>query len=314
VAAARQPAFLVVGTPRSGTTLVQRLASELPGVAVPPETHFFTEFSTALLRRHRFPLEGDALRAAVDDYAGRRYLRDVPFDPATVVADLDGRAGSPVDLYAAVVRHLAGDGAEVVGEKTPGHLLWWRPLSTAIPGLKLVVVVRDPRAVAVSHVRLGWSGDHVKPAQRWNDDRRRSSAAERALGPSRVLVVRFEDVVADPTAARSRLAGFLGIVPGPTGESAEAGLHVPAWETWKAGAAGPVDASAADRWRDELSPRGSAEVAAVCARGMAALGYDAAPAGRRPALAPAVAARRLRWVARGRWRDAEIARLSRGWA
>ena len=33
--------FLMVGTPRSGTTLLQRLACELPGVGMPPETHFF---------------------------------------------------------------------------------------------------------------------------------------------------------------------------------------------------------------------------------------------------------------------------------
>ena len=34
--------FLIVGTPRSGTTLVQRLVSELRGVRVPPRDPFLS--------------------------------------------------------------------------------------------------------------------------------------------------------------------------------------------------------------------------------------------------------------------------------
>jgi len=45
----RGPDFLIVGSARSGTTLVQRLACELPGVAMPPETHFFDIFLRRLL-------------------------------------------------------------------------------------------------------------------------------------------------------------------------------------------------------------------------------------------------------------------------
>lgn len=63
------PAFLIVGTPRSGTTLVQRLASELPGVAIPPETHFFSLFVAVCRNEMRAfgyeALHPEAARAAL---------------------------------------------------------------------------------------------------------------------------------------------------------------------------------------------------------------------------------------------------------
>jgi len=50
------PHFAIVGSPRSGTTLVQRLCCELEGVVVPYETHFFSAYLPVC--RPRFPLAG----------------------------------------------------------------------------------------------------------------------------------------------------------------------------------------------------------------------------------------------------------------
>ena len=57
--------FVIIGTARSGTTLVQRLCAELPGVWVPPETHFWDLADRA---RHyfEFPLRGRSRAEFVD--------------------------------------------------------------------------------------------------------------------------------------------------------------------------------------------------------------------------------------------------------
>ncbi len=315
------PAFLIVGTPRSGTTLVQRLASELEGVRVPPETHFFTDFVTEVLKRWRLPLSGAALREVLDAYAGRHYLRDIPFDADAVTADLDGRCGSLVELYGAIVRHLAGP-ARIVGEKTPGHLLWWRPLTRALPELKLVAVVRDPRAVADSWVRLGWGDDPLRAAHRWSSDTRRVLAASKALGPERFLLVRYELLVADPDAVQTRVAEFLGSPGRPVAPAGRARLDaslVPGWETWKHEALNAVDPAQADRWRETLAVAQSNDVRALCRTGMVGLGYGdvlglAAATGRRLVYPPSAQLRRLRLSARRPWRELEVARIGRSTA
>ena len=135
--------FLVVGSPRSGTTLVQRLACEIPGVRMPPETHFFTRFAIDLLAHHQFPVTGPELTDVVRHVAGDDPSTALDIDVDAVVAELDGICERPFDLFQALVRQLAGS-AEVWGEKTPGHLVWWRPISKAAPWMRFVAVVRDP--------------------------------------------------------------------------------------------------------------------------------------------------------------------------
>lgn len=314
----RVPRFLIVGTPRSGTTLVQRLVSELDGVRVPPETHFFTDFVWVVRQRWVFPLEGTALREALHEYCARPYLRGLRIDPEAIAEHLGGSCPTMLDLYSAVVTEMAGP-ADLVGEKTPGHLLWWRPLTAAAPQMKLICVVRDPRAVVASQLNLGWSRHHVMTAQRWRDDVRRIRAASEALGEERCLVLRYEDVLESEDRARSTLAGFLGALPGsgPASEDPPAAFFAP-WEQWKAGALGPADPSRAAAWRDELGERQVREIEAVCSEDMSAVAYPTssgtAPGrGARVRLPPTAQLRRLQYRVRRFRRERGISQISGGW-
>ncbi len=325
----RYPAFVIVGTPRSGTTLVQRLACELDGVRVPAETHFFTEFVWSAGPRWRFPLTGDGVRRVLDEYGARPYLRDVPFDRAVALQELESRCDSLVDLFAGLVAGLAGSAgpAAVVGEKTPGHALWWRPLARALPELKVIFVVRDPRAVVASALALGWSKHHAMTAQRWNDDVRRAEVARRSLG-NRCLVLRYEDVVGDESGSRRSIGDFLGARPPGTGRSAPApaagpsgpgGVPLfPAWEAWKTSALGPVDPDRLDSWRRQLSAAQQRDVDAICHDPMVRWGYR--EAGCRVALvhqlvlSPPAQLRRMQHQVRRARRGSGIRRLSRLWS
>ncbi len=297
----RDPAFLVVGTPRSGTTLVQRLACELSAVRMPPETHFFSLYAPEVLRRTRFPLQGTALRDEVQAWAANDGLGGLPVDVDATVDRLQGRAESLWDLFAAIVRQLSGE-AEVYGEKTPTHLLWWPPLARRLPRLKFIAVVRDPRAVVASGVGVpfGMRG-HVLQAERWAADQRLLLRARSELAPDRLLVLRYEDVVANPDGAGSQIASFLGVerTREPV-ENGGGGLYQP-WESWKEGVSGPINIRRADAWRTELDERTSADVAAICRREMPGFGYldglPSTPAAftRLSRLSPVTQVRRLRF-------------------
>jgi Sulfotransferase family len=302
------PAFMIVGTPRSGTTLVQRLACELPGVRVPPETHFLPLFVPGLLRRRRFPLAEAEIREELGCYAALSTSRGLGLDADGVVAALGGRCASPLALFGAIVATLAGP-AEVHGEKTPNHLLWWRPLARALPALRLVAVVRDPRAVVASY-RTTWDArDHRVLAERWRSDQAQLRAARAAVG-GRLLVLRYEDVAADPAAARAALAAHVG-AEARAGELVAPGRLGLPWEAWKAAAAGEVVPARRDGWRDALSAREAQEVLAIARRELAPFGYGPAPPLRTLALSPR---RRLRFRVRRRAKLARFARLGRALA
>ncbi|MDQ3916043.1 MAG: sulfotransferase [Actinomycetota bacterium] len=264
--------FMIVGTPRSGTTLVQRLACEIPGVAVPPETHFLYFFAADLYRRRRFPLDAEAIRAEVELYLELGNSRDLEVDPAAIAEDLGGECRSILDLFAALVRHLAGP-AEVYGEKTPAHVVWWDKLAAAAPWMKFVAVVRHPAAVVASWVEAWPHESWAAAAERWRLDQLRIAEMARALGPRRALVLRYEDVVGDPDGARRAVAQLLGRDAPAVAARPNRPLYLP-WETWKRRSLECIDSARADAWRTALSPEQVDHVTRVCREGMAAFGYD----------------------------------------
>lgn len=201
--------FLVVGTPRSGTTVTQRLCCELPDVAMPPETHFLHLFAPGLLARRRFPLTWPEVRDELSRFEALPTSAGLRLDRARMFELLGPRCDRLIDLFSALVVALCSPCSLTAryGEKTPEHLLWWRAMTSADPALKIVGVVRDPRAVAASHRAVPWGiRDPGELAEEWAFDQRSLRAARHRLGPRRCLVVRYEDLVAGPAASRARLA------------------------------------------------------------------------------------------------------------
>lgn len=305
--AVRAPTFMIMGTARSGTTLVQRLAAELPGVAVPPETHFFSHFARPLLDSGRLPLAGGDLRAALVEYTQIPSCRGLDLDVGAVVERLEGRAASVWELFAAIVGTLAGP-AEVVGEKTPDHLLWWRPITQVWPELRLVLVVRDPRAVVASNlgVPFGMSSPLLL-AERWVADVRLVRLATEELG-GRALLVRYEDVVADPSGTRGQLAEHLGVdVLAPGVPAAPRYLE---WEAWKGRVDQAITPERVSSWTGSLSAPVAALVTDVCRGAMPGLGYDPLPLGASPPRpGPGDLLRRARYRTARRRSEAAIARV-----
>ncbi len=275
--------FIIVGSGRSGTTLVQRLACELHRIRVPPETHFFGEFAPKLLARRIFPLDERAIREEVKAFLDLKTSRGHRLDADAVIAEMGGRCGHIVDLYSVFVRLLAGD-ALLYGEKTPRHLMWWPELTHFMPNLKMIGVVRDPRAVVASNLRVAFAHDswervfgkvpmHLLHAERWAFDQRQLMRARRRLGDARCLIIKYEDVVADPLATKLLLASFLGAAVSTQTDSPKLDEITLPRETWKANVTGPVVTSRVDAWKEDLEPSQARDIAAVCHREMRRFGY-----------------------------------------
>jgi hypothetical protein len=277
--------FLIVGTPRSGTTLVQRLASEIPGVRTPPETHFFSDSAWDLVRRYEFPIGGSELRKEIERFAHSDNSKGLEIDTEALIALVGDPCPSVFDLFDGIVRLLAGP-AEIWGEKTPGHLWWWEPIARAAPWMRFVVAVRDPRAVVASSLSMPWQtkldapawGErlHLALATRWAFDQELAATLLDTLGPDRSIVLRYEDVVSDSAGARSAIGRLIGQDEPSGHQDAPASLVHP-WETWKQSAMGEVTVDRVASWQTELGSRRAAEVVEVCRAGMERFGYAAPP-------------------------------------
>ena len=178
---------LIVGCPRSGTSWLQLLLAQHRAIATTQETHLFNNYLSVLEQTwQRFP--------AVDPNIGmRRLLSDDEFYQLCA------------EFAKAVLGRIA-DGnpnAEVVLEKTPGHVRHGPLILRLVPDMYFLHIVRDPRSVvsslcaaAQSWARGQWASTNVaRNAQIWRSD----VTLGRELGTltPRYREVRYEDLLGE---------------------------------------------------------------------------------------------------------------------
>lgn len=216
------PYVFVVGVPRSGTTLLQRMLDAHPLLAVVNETHWVprkfrpqtgltpngivTEALIPLLLAHRsFPSMG------VDEQRLRDILRE---DPAIRYIDFVARI---FDRYAAAA------GKPFAGDKTPGYVRRIAQIHRRWPQARFVHIIRDPRDVCLSILDwdIGeqvldsygtWALDPVATiALHWRRSVAMGREAGTVLGPKLYLEVRYEDLVVRTERELRDICAFLGL-------------------------------------------------------------------------------------------------------
>lgn len=244
---------MVGGCPRSGTTLLGAMLGVGPDVLTVPEAGFKWELM-ARTERAGGRLSGDDVRRILGRHRdGRlwgveeRSLDGVePLDVAEVMVTLARAHGEAVDKPEPVVWV----------DHTPWNLKYAASLARALPEARFVHVVRDGRAVLASVRQLDWGPNTADDAAWWWAAHVAVGlAAEAALGPSRVLRVRYEDLIRHPEAVLGDVTTFADI-PYDDAMVVDRDYRVHAYSAKQHRlVAHPPDRDRVDRWARELSDR-----------------------------------------------------------
>lgn len=330
--------FFIVGSGRSGTTLLRSILAAHSRLAVTPETHFVKR---ALRDGAAVAGEPRDFEAFWRDLIDWQRFRDLGVAPQAVLDRLNGRRGFADILAAMLAAYGAANGKPRVGEKTPSHYRHIPLLLRWFPQARVIAIHRDPRAVVASHLKAPWVVDRLRPGTARAPLLPRARlfhVADRALlwmqaydrflpavsVDRRVTMVAYEDLIARPEPTARRLCAFLGEAfepgmlaerQGRVGQAAASGALPPAWSAWRGRhedrAAGPISATGHDRWRAELAPTEIGMIEAVCGPRMERLGY--APEGPRSgALASLARALQVAGETEGRIWDAIDRTTTRG--
>ena len=218
----QNPFVFVVGCPRSGTTLLQRMLNNHPQLAVAYDTLFIP--AVVRKQKNKNPLITPELIDKIIDF--KRFSR---FDfPPDILTRLTPEARNYAQLVSLIYEEFAHmHGKTLGGEKSPGYVRHMPMLQKLFPATRFVHLVRDGRNVALSLLDWGkqkkrakgpakkyklWAKSPVAVSALWwvyKAGRGRQDAPR--IRPGTYTEVRYEALVAEPETELSRLADFLDI-------------------------------------------------------------------------------------------------------
>lgn len=270
------PPFFVVGSPRSGTTLVRRLLCAHPRLYIPGETGFLpflrVDARRALSRREL----AHVLRRIGS--LNRHWIHP----PDAVAAGTDPRLREVLEtLYGDRARSY---GAARWGDKTPGYVRYLPDLDRIFPDAQVLHVLRDGRDVALS-ARAEWGANHWYMdlhylLRQWAINVRAGRRDGARLGPARYLEVRYEELVTRPRQTMERILRFLGEAPDHAVDEAIASPSAVPGKRFHRGVHRPVSDASAGRWRRELTAREAKLADSLVGDLLRELGYATSGLGR----------------------------------
>src|SRR5690606_27918231 len=118
------------------------------------ETHFW-RYAATLASKYSWPLDRSLVEEAIGWLRSRESFPKAHFETGRALDALTDEIFL-WDLFQAVVIGLSPPDAEILGEKTPDHLLWAEHLLDSKPDLRVIAVIRDPREVLRSQRSVPW--------------------------------------------------------------------------------------------------------------------------------------------------------------
>jgi hypothetical protein len=269
--------FFIVGSGRSGSTLLRLIVSTHSRISIPPETWFLIPLVD------RLPL-GDPLGPAQVTEAHQiitSHYRwpDLALDAGWLrerYAELDEPTLRQLTdvIYLELTRR---EGKIRWGDKTPPYVKILPQLTQLYPEARIIHLARDGRDVAKSFLDAGWHGRFLhRSTAEWNVAIDAFREYRRSGHGDDVLDIRYEDLVLDTEATVRRVCRFLGESYEPAmldfADSIEAKVPEREAHAHKKLFRAPR-ASDIERWRRELSRFDLLIAESFLARNLRRMGY-----------------------------------------
>lgn len=200
---------------RSGSNFLTNLAGGFPSISAPPPTHLFRLFANA--RSGYGDLEAEAnWRILISDVVENLEAKLGTWRTSVDEAELhrDARCRHPFELLRiAYEKEAQADGAQHSFIKENQTYAFVDALLDFYHDCRFVMMVRDPRDVASSWVRTdSIPGGVRKAVDTWHRDQAGALPVYLSLAEAgRALLLRYEDLLAEPGRKLGELAEFLNI-------------------------------------------------------------------------------------------------------
>jgi len=213
--------FFIVGSERSGTTLLMAVLGQHRRLAVPEVAWYYPRFRAFL---HTYGDLGRAphFRTLVSEmiFGLKTPFFGLDLNPATIVDELVRRTRATTfrEAYAAILGLYAESvGKPRWGEKTPHNLFYIEEILADFPDARFLHLVRDGRDVAADQLRSAFGPRNIFAAALiWRRTQEVAARWRAKLNKAQWLDVRYEELATRPETVVREVLGFLSEDYDPT--------------------------------------------------------------------------------------------------
>jgi hypothetical protein len=269
--------FILFGSPRSGTTLYKESLNLHSGIFVPYQTTFISPIAHVIGCISNWEKARRIIANVItstDDYAEVLQPYISPMEVQEVLEFAEPTlAGVLNAIYGRIARN---SGKIICGDKTPDDMLSIRKLEQVgllNSDVKLVHIVRDVRGVMSSLKNVSWAPDGIEEyfPRLWNYTNLHLHNTMR--GHPNYLLVRYEDLVADPRKILSQTTAFLDLSFEETMLDSSKRAPVLRNDESHLKLSQPFLKDRATSWKNELHPDISRHCEATAAEALNTFGY-----------------------------------------
>lgn len=210
-----QPLF-IIGSGRSGTTLLRVILCRHPLVAIPPEAYGLINAIKKYIRYNGLDWQ-DLVNVVYGEFHSHptfdywqtdlfrsiRNLHESPAEEQSLALILNCIYKTYMDQHKPQ--------STIWGDKTPFNTLRLNLLNKVFPKAKYIHILRDGRDVVASYLKAKLMPSLEDACHRWNNSIDAVDKFEKKIAASQIFTVRYEDLVADPTKHVLDTCNFLGL-------------------------------------------------------------------------------------------------------
>lgn len=208
--------FFIIGSVRSGNTLLRRILVQAPGIHIPPETYVLRSL-VKLFRQNnhlRWPQLVNLMLSNIEYHPefdtfrlkNLRPLAQQLYETPEYKQSLAYIIDSFYRFHAAEM----GKTCERWGDKTPLNTLFLDRIHSVFPDAQYVNIVRDGYDVVYSYLNTGLCDDIERAANRWQESIIKADQFIKGHKSS-VVTIRYEELTSEPRQVVHQICDFLNI-------------------------------------------------------------------------------------------------------
>jgi protein-tyrosine sulfotransferase len=273
--------FFIVGSGRSGNTLLRAMLVQHPRISIPPESYVLPKVTRKFLRYNFLPW-GDLARMVISEfechphfYSWELEMGEV-YRRAIVLKKDEQSLARLLDVIYSCYGEKKSPGAVRWGDKTPLNTLNLEKLSWVFPQAQYIHMIRDGRDVVSSYLETRMYPSVEEAAKRWLRSVDRARVFGKRVGTTRYREVRYENLVRRPAECLEEICSYLGVDYVAT--------MLDYWKTtdqlgdamfsYHANIQNPVSVDSLGRWRERLSVQDQARLLRLISHKLEELGYS----------------------------------------